>query len=162
MLTVLESSSAQARISAAAEFLTRFPPVTEVIIVGATRSAADDFVRQYSISHRATFGLHRFSFLQLVARVVSPELARSNLAPSTALGEHAVAARAVFEAQTKGVLHRLSTVADRPGFARAVARTMREIRLGQINTEELRNSGPEGTELAQFANKYLVSCPGNT
>jgi hypothetical protein len=44
-LRIIASSSANARLAAARAFLERFPPHHEIIIVAATRGAADEFVR---------------------------------------------------------------------------------------------------------------------
>jgi hypothetical protein len=58
MLQTFQSSSAAERLSAAGAFLERFPPATEVLIVGASRDAADDLARWVTAARRATFGLH--------------------------------------------------------------------------------------------------------
>jgi len=45
MFRIIESPSAAARLSAAKAFVERFSPDTEILIVGASRGAADDFAR---------------------------------------------------------------------------------------------------------------------
>jgi 5,10-methylene-tetrahydrofolate dehydrogenase/methenyl tetrahydrofolate cyclohydrolase len=69
------------------------PAATEVLIVGATRDAADDLARRVTAARGATFGLHRASLTQLAARLAAAEMARLGVAPATSLGSEAVAAR---------------------------------------------------------------------
>src|SRR6266478_4134574 len=98
MLKTFQSSSAAERLGAASAFVERFPPATEVLIVGASRDAADDLARRVTVARRATFGLHRASLTQLAVRFAAEEMARLGVAPATALGAEAVAARVSFEA----------------------------------------------------------------
>ena len=69
MLRVLQSPSAAERIAAATEFIRSFAAATELLLVGSSREAVDDLVRGFAHTSRATFGLHRFSFTQLAARL---------------------------------------------------------------------------------------------
>src|SRR5215472_686210 len=98
MLRVITSTSAAARLAAAGEFLAARPPAAEVVIVGASRGAADDLARTVSARTGATFGLTRFSFTELAARAASERLAGTRRSPGTSAGAEAIAARTVFEA----------------------------------------------------------------
>src|SRR5919204_3244516 len=104
MLESFHSPSAAERLRVAAEFLERLPAATEVLIVGASRDAADDLARHSTAARGATFGLHRASLLQVAARLAAGELARLGVAPATALGAEAMAARVSFEALRDGAL----------------------------------------------------------
>lgn len=137
MLRVLKSHSAAERIAAAVEFIASFPPATELLLVGYSREAIDDLVRGFSQSRAATFGLHRFSLTQLAARLAAPRLALDGLAPATTLGNDAVAARAVYEALARGELKYFDAVARFPGFARAVASTLGELRSAAVKADDL-------------------------
>jgi len=131
MLTVLrvfESGCAAERLDAARDFLSGFAASTEVIVVGNSRDAADDLVRDLSMGSTATFGFHRFSVMQLAVRFAAVEMARRGLAPSTVLGTEALAARVAFEVIERGELRYFAPVAARPGFAPALAASMRELR----------------------------------
>ena len=75
MLRVFESGCAAERLDADREFLSAFPASTEVIVVRNSREAADDFVRDVSKGSPATFGLHRFSLMQLAVRLAVVEMA---------------------------------------------------------------------------------------
>ena len=58
MRTVL-SSSATVRLEAARQFVLDAPPSAEILVIGASRGAADDFVRTLAATRGATFGLYR-------------------------------------------------------------------------------------------------------
>ncbi len=83
----------------------------------------------------ATIGLHRFSLTQLAARLAAPILAAQGLAPVTYLGSEAVAARATFEAQRDAASDVLRAGGDTPGFPRALARTLQELRLAEVRPD---------------------------
>jgi hypothetical protein len=75
----------------------------EIVVVGASREAADDFVRQIAAARRATFGMHRFSFPQLASRLTRMEAARRGTTPAASLMVDALTARACFEAADTGL-----------------------------------------------------------
>src|SRR5437899_2691913 len=58
---VIVSSSAADRLDAARAFLSGRPPASELVIVGASRGAADDLARAVARHAGSTFGLTRFS-----------------------------------------------------------------------------------------------------
>ena len=115
---IVESASAVARLEAAADFLRAFPPSQPVTIVAATRGAADELARRIAVERGATVGLARFSLTQLAARVAAAQLAGRGIAPATALGGEAVAARVTFDAVAAGSLTYFKAVAATPGFPR--------------------------------------------
>jgi CRISPR/Cas system-associated exonuclease Cas4 (RecB family) len=146
MIRIFEAPSARDRLDAAASFVRKLAPGTEALLVGATREAVDDFVRELSLELGATFGLHRFSFLQIAALFASEEVARRNLAPATALGMEAVCARATFEAFERGAIPRLAAVSSFPGFPRSLAATLQELRFAELEPQSLR--GENANEVA--------------
>src|SRR2546425_478633 len=97
MLRAITSTSAASRLGVARQFLADFLPTAEVLVVGASRGAADDFVRAVARDKGATFGLARFSLTQLAAAAAGHLVGRRR-APGTRAGLEAIAARAVFEA----------------------------------------------------------------
>ncbi len=158
MTRVFVSPSSAERLTVAREFVSSFPPDAERLLIGASREAVDHFVRDVSLSQRATFGLHRFSLTQLAARLATPEFARLGLAHSTLLGAQAVAARATFEALERGHLSYFQPVARRPGFNRALATTANELRLAGVRPAalaKLEGSGPDLAELLQVFEDQL-------
>src|SRR5262245_1913514 len=127
MLLTIESTSAAVRLREAERYVAACPAGDELLLVAASRPAADDLARNLARARGATFGVHRFSLTQLAARYAAPALARRRLAPTTALGTEAVAARAVFDATAAASLSYFAPVASMPGFPRALARTMAEL-----------------------------------
>ena len=119
MLRVITSTSAAVRLAAAVQFLETCSASTEVVVVAATRGAADDFVRSVARRAAATFGLTRFGLTELAARASASRLAAVRRAPATQVGAEAVAARAAFGAVTAGELEYFSPVAGMPGFPKA-------------------------------------------
>ena len=130
-MQAIQSSSAQSRIRAARAFAARFPPDTELLIVAATRGAADDFARAMALE-RATFGLHRFSLTELAARAAAIPISAAGQVAGTAANAEAMAARAAFDALRGGELAYFAPVAEMPGFPPALARTLHELRLAGV------------------------------
>ena len=133
---VVMSASAAERLDAAHAFLVDRPPASEVVILGASRGAADDCARAIATRARATFGLTRFSLTELAARAAVASTSTRRV-PGTQAGSEAIAARAVFDAQAAGELDYFSPVATLPGFPKALARTVHELRLARIGPERL-------------------------
>jgi hypothetical protein len=146
------SPSAPERLEQARGFVRSFPAGTEIVIVGPTRSAADDFVRDVA-GEGAAFGMHRFSFWQLVSTVAAAEIATEGLAPATPLGMQSVAARAAFQAMRAGKLARLDRVAAFPGFPAALAGTLDELRREEVPSRDLRHD-PKLADLAELADLF--------
>jgi ATP-dependent helicase/nuclease subunit B len=141
MVRVIESASSAYRVEAARAFLAALPAAGGALVVGATRNAADDLVRSVTATVGATFGIHRLSLTQLAGQVAAAELARLGAAPASTLGAEAVAARVAFEALESGALGYFAPVARFPGFARAAASTLGELRLAHVAPEVLGNRG---------------------
>ena len=128
MLRVVRSTSARARLDAAAQFLETRPPFSEVVVVGASRGAADDLARRVAQRLGATFGILRFSLTELAARAAGQVLEARRI-PGTQAANEAMAARATFDATAAGELAYFAPVAKMPGFPKALARTIHELRL---------------------------------
>ena len=153
-MRIVLSTSATARLQAAHEFVNTVPAGSQVVIVGASRGAADDFARTIARRAGATFGLYRFSLTQLAARLAMPLLARDRLSPTTALGVQAVAARAIFETTRDESLSYFAPVAEAPGFPRALARTLEELTLAGVPSTALRSLEGGGRDLAALFERF--------
>jgi CRISPR/Cas system-associated exonuclease Cas4 (RecB family) len=138
---VITSTSAFARLEAARAFLSRRQPSSEVVIVGASRGAADDLARAVALESGAVFGLSRFSLTEIAARAAAERMAHVGRAPGTRAGGEAVAARAAFDARTVDELEYFAPVSSFPGFPRALARTLYELRLSGIGSGQLQAAG---------------------
>jgi hypothetical protein len=148
MLRVITSTSSAARLDAARHFLDHRPPAAEVVIVGASRGAADDLARSVARRAGATFGLTRFSLTELAARAAAARIAGARRLPGTQAGAEAIAARAVFDAIAAGDLKYFAPVASMPGFPKALARTLHELRLGGIGADRLMPGTPDAGDAA--------------
>src|SRR3989442_3432633 len=136
---VLVSASAAERLAEARRFIASQQAGVRVLIVGASRGAADDLAREVSVALPATFGIQRLTLTQLAARTAIVALAERGVTPSTWLGAEAVAARAVFDTIGADALRYFAPVADRPGFPRALARTLHALPLagGSVSSAAL-------------------------
>src|SRR6476619_6608021 len=124
---IVASSSNQVRIEEALGYFASHLGGSEVLLVAPTRGAADDFTRECGSRHGALFGVHRTTFTGLVADLATEPMAKQNLAPVTRLGTEALAARGIHSC--RGRLAYFGPVADTPGFPRALASTLSELRM---------------------------------
>ncbi|MBY0494836.1 MAG: exodeoxyribonuclease V subunit gamma [Cyanobacteria bacterium] len=134
-LTSIVLPSAAARLDAArAQIAAVAPPI---LVIAATRAAADEFA--FSIAHAkgATFGVTRASVAELVARLAVPALARQGKTPSAPLSDEAVSARITHDLMTKEALKYFAPVAGLPGFPRALSRTLGELRMAALDPAQL-------------------------
>src|SRR5262245_31731387 len=151
--SIVESSSAARRLDRGSEFLHRFPAHQPITIVAATRGAADDLARRVAARRGATIGLTRVSLTQLAARVAASRLAGEGIAPTTALGVEAVASRVAFDAAEDAALDYFGAVARTPGFPRALARTLTDVRLADMPAATLAAAGRAGHDLAELVTR---------
>ena len=149
-LRVLVSASAAERLAWARDIVRTYAPGTRVLIVGASRGAADDLARAVAATVPATFGIQRLSLTQLAARSAILALAGDGVTSSTWLGTEAVAARVAFDATRARALSYFGPVADTPGFPRALARTVQELRLAGISAPRVAELPLAGPDLANL------------
>src|ERR687895_465428 len=155
-ISAVQSGSAAVRLREARRFLDQFEPGAEVLLLGASRGSVDDLARAISLERGATFGLHRLSFTQLAARLAVMELASRERAPTTTLGHEAVATRAAFEARSDEALEYFSPVCQTPGFPKALARTLLELRLASVARGDLARLPRSGTDLAALLDRVDI------
>lgn len=152
IVRILYDPSHRYRAHAAEEFL-RSLESQELLLVGATREAADELAIR--TSSRALFGIHRFSPGQLISRMAREAMAERGLAPASGLAVEAVSTRVAHQARIAGELDRLGAVSSFPGFARALGRTMSELRLAEITPETITASWSEGSEIASLLARFI-------
>ena len=145
---IITSTSNALRLREAAAFLHDSHPEHEVLVVASSRGAADDLARRAATGRGASLAWHRFSVMQLAARLGIDALAARGRLPGSPLGAEAVASRAIFGAIADGSLRYFSPVAQTPGFPRAVARTIGELRLAGIAGVAVADQLPGGPDLA--------------
>jgi ATP-dependent helicase/nuclease subunit B len=133
----------QRRIARARAWLEAREPAEEVLIIGASLDAANQVARGVAQMKGAAFGWHRLSLTQLAAALAGPTLAAWGIVPLSRLGTQAMAARVVHALAANGGLGRYAGVAQGPGFARAIASVIMELRLAKVDRDQLRSVSPE-------------------
>src|SRR5262249_5145240 len=105
----------------------------ECLVLGPRHSAGDGAVP----GTHGSAGVYRFTLVQLAAELSRGRMAELGLAPISNLGLQALAARVVHRAIHAGKLEYFKPVASLPGFSRALARTLNDLRVGGIAVQEL-------------------------
>src|ERR1700722_13589072 len=145
---IIISARASERIAAARAWLESQRPATEILVIASVKEAADDLVRAFAVERGAMLGVHRLTLNRLVGLLAAEELADAGLAPADGLAAEAVAARAVFRLTPSGALAHFDSVLKLPGFSRALARTLIELRWNDIGVDDLRALGGAGEAIA--------------
>ncbi len=145
---IIISERATDRIEAARAWLEAQPPAREILVIASVKEAADDLVRAFAMSRGAMLGMHRMTLNRLCGLLAAEELADAGLAPADGLAAEAVAARAVFRLAPTGALAHFDSVLKLPGFSRALARTLIELRWNNIAAVDLRALGGAGEAIA--------------
>src|SRR5437588_5312423 len=148
---IIVSHDALARLSAAAEWVSAYSPHSEILVLSTTREAGDEFVRNSTTDSGARFGLARTTVDRFAVNLAAPILVRSGRVPTTSLSLEALTARCVHLLISEEALAYFAPVAKRPGFPRAVARTLDELRMNAIDIEAIRELPRGGADLAALA-----------
>jgi ATP-dependent helicase/nuclease subunit B len=147
---VVVSDSSQSLLDEALTFLREQAQLPGILVVAPTRGAADDFLFHATASGIRCAGVNRITPSQLALALASPVLARRELEPVSALGQRALAARSAAQCR----LTYFAPVVDTPGFAGALASTLIELRLNQIDRVTLAQQSEVGHDLAQCLTCY--------
>ncbi len=153
-IRLVESAATALRLAEARAFLRAHGGAGAIHLVGASRGAVDDLARSVAREAGATIGVHRFSLTQLAARLAIADLADQGVTPAAGLAAEAVAARAAFEAKRGGALSYFAPVASTPGFPRALARTLQELRLAQVPAAALAALPLGGSDLSALLDRF--------
>ncbi len=126
--TLVHSRSNATLLDRAASFLAANEPHSEILIIAPTRATAAELaIRAFPDGCQ---GVHALTLTQLAANLAAQPMGRLALAPISRLGIEALAARIVHAAASADRLPYFAPVAQTPGFARALAKTITELRLG--------------------------------
>jgi ATP-dependent helicase/nuclease subunit B len=153
------------RIRRARAWLEGRAAAEEVLIVGATLDAANELARSIAKEKAAAFGWHRLTLPQLAAAIAAPALATRGLIPLSRIGTDAIVARLVHRLNEEGRLGRYQTVAAAPGFPRAAAGAITELRLARLPLDSVAASVPDLVPLietyeAELKQAGLTDWPG--
>jgi CRISPR/Cas system-associated exonuclease Cas4 (RecB family) len=148
---LVQSASYAVLLDRAAEFLASLKGHAEVLVLAQSRGAADDFAR--ASCGAGLVGVHRMTLTGLAVDLAEGPLARAGLTPVGALGAEAMVARVIHKLKAESIPY-FQPVADTPGLARAVARTIAELRLEGVRPEQVAATGLPGRDLARMAALY--------
>lgn len=154
MFSVAVSVDSAARQARAQQFLAGMGADDQVLVLAATREAADDLVRMDAAARPGTLGRVRTTPGQLASRLAQPRLVSRGVVVATGRAMEAVTARAAQACFRDGMLEYFTPVVDLPGFARALAGTLRELRLHDVSPAQLQGLGPAGLDLAHLLKTY--------
>ena len=150
--SLLTSRSTSSLIEHATQFLRDHSRDAELLILAPTRAAANELL--LTAADPGCQGVHGLTVAHLAAQLAAQSMGRRALAPISRLGMEAVAARIVHAAVNAGQLTYFAPVALSPGFARALARTITELRTNQADTTRLASIGAAGADLAHLLSLY--------
>jgi ATP-dependent helicase/nuclease subunit B len=153
MKSLVIAFDAQSRRRISAEFLQRLAN-QEALLVAATRGAADELVREVCAQTGTLFGVHRFTLVQLAIEAATKRLVGEGKSILAGVAVDALAARAVYECRKRDALDWFDSVAKTPGFFRALASTLSELRINSIKPNQLEQSSPSGGDLANLLREY--------
>ncbi len=145
------SSDAATRITIAREWMEKYAADTEILVIAHSAEAATDLHLGVIGARGAWFGIKRFTLNVLASRLAQHGLAASGSAPASSLSFTAVVARAIHALQSEGKLSYFEPVATRPGFPVAVAKTLEELRMNEVDPESLARLARGGKDLAAIA-----------
>jgi ATP-dependent helicase/nuclease subunit B len=149
---LLRSRSHAKLLERAIAFLSSHAADSEVVVLSPTRAAANELtLAAFDVGCQ---GVHALTLMQLAANLAAQPMGRLALAPISRLGIEALAARIVNTARRANQLPYFAPVAQTPGFARAAARTIEELRLAGIQARDLDRAGAPGSDLAHLLQLY--------
>lgn len=140
---IVVAASAAQRLDEAEAWLAGRPRDEELLVVGHTLEAAAALVRRVTVRVGASFGRRTTTLPRLAAALAGPALAARGDVVAGPLVLEALCARVVDEHAGDHALGRFQALADRPGLVRALARTLREVRLAGLGPAELADVDPE-------------------
>src|SRR5580704_7125091 len=142
-LLAVTSVSSLRRIERARAWLETRERDEELLVVGATVDAANELARQVASRRGAGFGWHRIGLSQLVSIVAAQELAHHKVVPLTKIGVDAITTRLIHRLRGERKLGRYALVSETPGFPRAIAGVIAELRSAGVRSIELDAVAPD-------------------
>lgn len=149
MRRLITSLAADVRLNAASEFLSTRAG-REVLLIAASRAAADELVRR----QRTSFGVHRFTLPSFAFSIASERMAEAGRSVLAGVAIEALAARTVHECHAARELDWFEPVWNTPGFVRAAAHTIGELRMNRVDAGSLLAAGPPGKDLAALLKRF--------
>jgi ATP-dependent helicase/nuclease subunit B len=151
-IALIRSRSNARILQYATSFLCTNSPAREIVVVAPTRAAANELA--LAAFEGGCQGIHLLTITHLAAQLASRCLAEGKLVPISQLGTEALTNRIVHAALQANELHYFAPVAQTPGFPRAAAKTIAELRLQRVQMPELAATGSPGADLARLMKRY--------
>lgn len=152
--TLFVAASSRDRRERALALLGHLPALAPVIVVGSTREAASDLLRESLGAGGALVGRQAMSLGQLALRLAESDLASRGLAPAGQLATEAVAARAAFEDARRRPEGYFQPVSGLPGFPSALAQTLSDVRLAGLSPADLAGQPAPTADVGQLLDEY--------
>ena len=124
----------------------------EVVLIAPSRGAADDLVRR--CCPNGALGVHRMTLNQLAAALATPRMVAEGRTPASRLGIEAMVARVAHILRGEGKIPYFAPVSTTPGFSKALAATLTELRLEGAGSGELLRAGAPGRDLSALLALY--------
>ena len=164
-VNVVVSAEARFRVERARAWLATRDSAQEVLILGASLHSANEIARSMAKVKGAAFGWHRLTVPQLAATIALPQLTELGLASITPVGTEATVTRLVHRLKADGRVGRFAPIAHTPGFPRAIASVMTELRLSRLSPQVVAPVEPDLAALlaayeAELAAMALTDWPG--
>ena len=126
------------------------------MVVGATLDGANELARAVAKDTGVAFGWHRLSISQLAFAIASSVLAARGLVPLSRLGTEAIVTRLVHHLKADGRLKHYQTVADAPGFPRAITGVIAELRSARVRSDAVKGIAPDLITIIQAYERALA------
>ncbi len=149
---IVVSNDTAARLLLAVDWIQSYPADTEIVVLAHSPEAATDLHLRAVGLKGSAFGIKRLTLSAVASRLAQPALAVSSKAPASALSFAAVVARAIHTLKSEGKLSYFDPVAARPGFPVAVARTLEELRMNEVDPDSIGRLARGGQDLAAIVN----------
>jgi len=136
---IVVAPAAAQRLDEAAEWLNQRRRDEELLIVANSLEAASSLVHRVTAHHGdgAAFGWRTSTLPRVASALAGPILAGRGITVAGHLVLEAMCARIVHERAHERKLGRFQPISDRPGLVRAIARTLRELRVAGVTHEAL-------------------------
>ena len=164
------SPSAEQRLVFAAAQLAQLPSRAPLLLLAHDLTAATLLVTRVLAPNEARFNWRKLTLDGLALELALPALAAAGKVPLRGLALEALVTRVVHELATEGKLGRYAVLGERPGFVRALARTLSDLRLGCVSPARVAVHAPElarvltgyeaalgATQLADRADVYATA-----
>jgi len=148
---IVVAPAAAQRLDEAAEWLKQRRRDEELLVVAHSLEAAASIVHRVASENGAAFGWRTSTLPRVASALAHPVLAARGVSVAGQLVLEALCARIVHARAREGGLGRFQPIADRPGLVRAIARTIRELRVAGVTHTTL---AERDDDLAPFLDAY--------